>query len=276
MNAKDSYQLVALDMDGTLLNTAHETTEYTRNALERAAKAGKVVALSTGRCLSELTEHLSAIPGIGYVIGENGACVYRASDFQMIHQVVLDDAEVAYAFEASRDLDAVCQAFIDNRSYMEGAFDESLKRYHIYHFVEVFRAGSDLVDDLPKLCRDRAGHIEKVNLYFSTKADLDTFRHRMEGRRVATADSIGLGFEISPLEATKANGLKALCGHLGIPIEQTMAVGDGGNDLDIMGAAGLSVAMANAIDEVRSRADVLTDDCDHDGAARAVEKYLLG
>ena len=128
MNAKDSYQLVALDMDGTLLNTAHETTEYTRNALERAAKAGKVVALSTGRCLSELTEHLSAIPGIGYVIGENGACVYRASDFQMIHQVVLDDAEVAYAFEASRDLDAVCQAFIDNRSYMEGAFDESLTR----------------------------------------------------------------------------------------------------------------------------------------------------
>ena len=55
---RENYVLAALDMDGTLLNTAHETTAYTRNAICKAAAAGKITVLSTGRCLSELRDHL--------------------------------------------------------------------------------------------------------------------------------------------------------------------------------------------------------------------------
>ena len=67
------YALAALDMDGTLLNRRHETSEYTRAVLRHAAEAGKVIALCTGRCLSEIRAHLRANPGIGYVIGKTGA-----------------------------------------------------------------------------------------------------------------------------------------------------------------------------------------------------------
>ena len=98
----------------------------------------------------------------------------------------------------------------------------------------------------------------------------------MAGTELHMADSLGVGYEISPREATKALGLEELCRHLGVPVSAAMAVGDGGNDLDIMRAAGFSVAMGNAVEAVKSAAGASTDECDHDGAARAVARYLLG
>ena len=117
--------------------------------------------------------------------------------------------------------------------------------------------------------------MSKVNFYFADATERERFPERIKGMNVALKDSVGIGWEISPPEADKAKGLRFLCDHLGLPVEQTLAVGDGGNDLDIMGAAGFSVAMGNAIDEVRSLADAVTDDCDHDGAAKAIERYML-
>ena len=87
---------------------------------------------------------------------------------------------------------------------------------------------------------------------------------------------MGIGFEFSPKEAGKEDGLRALCDCLGIPVGRTMAVGDGENDIELMRAAGFSVAMGNAVEAVRRAADALTDDCDHDGAAKAVLRYMLG
>ena len=90
------------------------------------------------------------------------------------------------------------------------------------------------------------------------------------------SDSLGVGYEISPPDATKALGLEALCRYLGIPVERVMAVGDGANDVDLMRAAGFSVAMGNAVEEVRALADAVTDDNDHEGAGKAVLRYMLG
>ena len=67
-----------------------------------------------------------------------------------------------------------------------------------------------------------------------------------------------------------------MCEKLGIPIAETIAVGDQTNDLEMIRAAGLGVAMGNATEEVKAAADLITADCDHDGVAEIIEKYLLG
>ena len=275
MAGTEKYRLAALDMDGTLLNTAHETTPYTRAALARVDRAGKVVALSTGRCLAELWPHLAQNPSISYVIGESGACIYDVRRRQAVKRITMDAGDVRRILDLADRYDAVLQVFMDDKSYIRGALDESLRRYHIYDFVEVFRAGSEEKDDLRELCLSHPDRLSKINLYFALESEKRAFLGQMVGCRVVLADSIAIGVEISPAEATKARGLEALCGHLGIPIEQTMAVGDSGNDVEIMKAAGLAVAMGNAIEEVRALADVVTEDCDHDGAAKAVERYML-
>lgn len=276
MRHDGQYDLAALDMDGTLLNTAHETTPFTRRALSRAAEAGKVIALCTGRCLSELTYHLETLPGVAYAISENGGCLYDAKAKRVLHQVAIprDVAGRVLALAAKRD---VCvQCFIGGQSCMQLGDTEELRRYHIYDYAGIFEAGSIFTRDMAALWRERGAEMEKINLYFASEGERATFREELGEVDLYMSDSLGIGYEISPTEATKARGLEALCRLLDIPVERSMAVGDGGNDVELMRAAGFSVAMGNATDAVRRAADAVTDDCDHDGAARAVLKYLLG
>ncbi len=270
------FELAALDMDGTLLNTAHETTVYTCGVLARASAAGKVIAVCTGRCLSELWAHLEAIPGIGYAICENGGCLYDVKAKRILEKAVIPEADADRVLDAARDLDVCVQCFIGDQSYMRLGEAEELKRYHIYDFWEVFRAGSVFVRDMDALRREVDRPVEKINLYFTTAAERDRFAEKVGEIDLNMSASLGIGYEISPREAAKGLGLQKLCRHLGIPVERAMAVGDGGNDIDLMSAAGFAVAMGNAIDEVRRLADAFTEDCDHDGAARAVERWLLG
>ena len=269
------YALAALDMDGTLLNTAHELTPYTREVLARAAGAEKVLALCTGRCLSELWEHFQNIPGIAYAICENGGCLYDVRAGRKLYQYAIP-AETANAIlDISGDYDVCVQCFIDGQSCMQIADVEALRPYHIYDYAGVFTAGSRFVRDARALLR-AGGSVEKINLYFADPAQKAEFARRAAPLDLFVADSLGFGCEISPREATKAAGLKRLCDRLGLKLSESLAVGDGGNDVDLMRAAGLGVAMGNAAVAVKAAADAVTEDCDHDGAAKAIARYMLG
>lgn len=269
------YRLAALDMDGTLLNSDHETTPYTRAVIDRAARAGHVVALCTGRAMSEIWRHLEQNPGIGYVIGESGACLYDVQGDDFFHKATLDDRVVDAVFDAVRGMDAAVQCFIDNQSWISYWTDEAMARYHVTAFADAFRTGSKYVEDAEALCRESRGRVSKINFYFAREDERNRYPDGIRGLDVEVKGSVGIGWEISPPSADKAKGLRMLCDRVGIPVDQAMAVGDAANDLDVMGAAGLSVAMGNALDEVKALADVITDDCDHDGAAKAIERYML-
>lgn len=269
------YVLAALDMDGTLLGTNHETTPYTRQVLTRAAEAGKVIALCTGRCLSELWAHFEAIPAIHFAICESGGCLYDAWEKRVLRQMTIPDALMAHLLDMALDYDVCLQCFLGGQSYIQIDDVENLDRYHIEAYRRAFETGSLFVRDIRPLWREKRG-AEKINFYFASEADTRRFGERLEGLDLFVTASLGYGFELSPPEASKSKGLEALCRHLGIPLSRTVAVGDGGNDLDLMEAAGFSVAMGNAEDDVRAVADATTEDNDHDGAARAVARYLLG
>lgn len=269
------YALVALDMDGTLLNSDHQTTPYTRNVIRKAADSGKIAAISTGRCLSELREHIQTISGISYVICENGACVYDVYADAKIRQISIPQEEIEYVISLALNYDVTRQFFMDNQSYIQCDDEEGLKRYHVYDYASVFRAGSVYVEDMFEHYFQHRGSVEKINLYFASEQDREAFCVQMAGRDVLLAHSIGIGIEVSPSDATKARGLETLCNHLDLPLAASMAIGDAGNDVDIMKVAGLSVAMGNAIAEIAEIADVMTDDCDNDGAAKAIEKYMM-
>ena len=269
------YVLAALDMDGTLLNSNHETTAYTRRVLARAAEAGKVIALCTGRCLSELWAHFEAIPAIRYAICESGGCLYDAWEKRVLRQLTLPDALMANILNMALDYDVCIQCFLGGQSYIQIDDVENLGRYHVDAYRRAFETGSLFVRDIRPLWLEKRG-AEKINFYLTSEAEKQRFGSEIAGMDVYVTDSLGYGFELSPPEASKAMGLKALCDHLGISLSQAVAVGDGGNDLDLMEAAGLSVAMGNAAEAVRAAAHAMTEDNDHDGAARAVARWLLG
>ena len=90
---------------------------------------------------------------------------------------------------------------------------------------------------------------------------------------LVNAESASL--EISAAGVDKGKGLLKLCEYLGLSPEKTIAVGDADNDVAILKTAGLSVAMGNALPQIRELSDVSVADCNHDGCAEAIEKYLL-
>lgn len=273
---KKNYAIAALDMDGTLLNSHHETTAYTREVIRRAADAGKVVALSTGRCMSELRDHVRQLDAIRYIICENGACIYDAKKGESIRTKPIPEAEVEFLIEVMERYDAVPQMFIENQSYLRVAKEKDLTPYHMEYFRSVFEVGSIFDPELFEHWRSEKRSVEKINLYMKNTEERARFYAELEGHPLVVADSIGIGVEISAEGVDKGCGLKMLCDYLNTPLEDSMAVGDGGNDLGIIRAAGLGVAMGNAIPEIVDAADVLTDDNNHDGAAKAIEKYMLG
>lgn len=89
------------------------------------------------------------------------------------------------------------------------------------------------------------------------------------------ANSEETSLELSAIGTTKGTGLMKLCQHLKLDMSEVISVGDADNDLDVLSKAGLAVAMKNANDNVKKIADVIVADCDNDGVAEAIEKYLL-
>lgn len=273
--ANQEYVLAALDMDGTLLNSRHEISDYTRRALCRAGAAGYQIALATGRCVSELVKPLQGLDAVRYLISENGARIYDYWDKRTLQCTEIAPEEVRFILEQARRMDVILQVFTSGRSVIGGEKDKiDYERHRVAFFRSVFETGSIFEPDIADRLLRGEKTAGKINLYFAGADQRAEMLGLLEGHALAVAESIGLSMELSPAGVDKGRGLRALCRALNVDIARTLAVADGGNDLELMRAAGLAVAMGNAIPAVRALADDVTDDCDHDGAAHAIEKYM--
>ncbi len=269
------YELIALDMDGTLLNSELKLSEGNRDAVERAFQAGKQVILSTGRCLCEIRDTLRQLPQIRYLVCENGSCVYDCKYDQTIHVEPVPVEEVKYILKLVRGERCVVQVFHENQSYFHQADDRWADAYRVGNYKGVFNRCGVWDAKLFDHYGERPFRIEKINLYFDNLRTRDQIYAILERRPLKLALSIGYMFEAVSAKADKGIGLKKLCDHLGLDVSKTIAMGDSANDLEILRAAGFSAAMGNACAEAKAAADIVTADCDHDGVAKVIDEYLL-
>lgn len=270
------YQLIALDIDGTLLNTNKEITPDTEAAVHRAFAAGKEVVLSTGRSFAELAEILDTFPEMRYGICESGALIFdRQSDTPIaVHPI---DVELArQAVDIARPRDILIHIFLNGRPVISQRRMEQLADFQIPYFQSMFERYSLQVPDGPDYCLNQPHpSMEKINLYHHTVEERSETERLLAHLPLSMVDSEKTSLELSAAGVDKGKGLYELCRHLGIPIEATIAVGDSFNDAAILNAAGLAIGMGNTAEPVRKLCDVIVKDCDHDGVAEAIERYLL-
>ena len=273
--AMAKYSLIALDIDGTLLNSKLELTEGNREAVHRAHAAGKHIVLSTGRCMAELKEIMKALPEIRYIVCENGCCVYDAKYEYALHLAPVPAEDIIHILNLVKNEEVALQAFHDNAVYFDQPNGDWTGDYGVGVYKEVFNRTALWDERLFDTFEKRPFQVEKLNLYFRHAADQQRIHKILEPRKLKLADSIGHMLEVVSDQADKGRGLEILCRHIGVPMEETIAVGDSMNDIEILRAAGLSAAMGNACEEAKAAADIVTADCDHDGVARVIEEYLL-
>ncbi len=274
-------KLIALDLDGTLFNHNGEITPMTISELNRAAAQGVHTVISTGRPFNGLPFAQIEDTAIEYALTTNGAAVYRIKDKACLYEntMDLDMLTPVLDFVLSREIHI--DLYIDGEGFTpircrenlgRLAVPDSLKRYMI--------ATRTPVEDLVAYVKDCGKKIQKINLNFYPQPD-GTLAYREETiqflKSLSAIEVVCGGFnnfEISKAGVTKSTGLHALTAHLGVTMEQTMAVGDSENDFSMINAAGLGVAMGNASDDIKAIADYITASNEEDGVGKAIQRFI--
>jgi len=271
-----AYRLIAFDMDGTLLDSSKRLAADSVAALERAVAAGAYVVLATGRGISELDEYLDVVPGLRYLVCISGALVYDVARSEAIARTSLPDDVVGRLFEIARHEDVMVH-MLSESSYVQTDAPAHMERYQMGIYRPMFERVCVTFDDLEAAWRERRFSVEKVNLYHTDAQSRERTRGRLVkadlGVEMVYAEQTSI--EVSPRGVTKGTGLRSLCEHLGLSSDEVVAVGDAANDIEMLRAVGMPVAMGNALPEVKAIAREVVADNDHGGCAEAIDRILL-
>lgn len=283
MQTKQSFQLIALDLDGTLFNSESKVSDKNKNAIKKAAAQGVTFVISTGRPYKGLPVDIMTELNIRYAITTNGAAVYKAPEKECLFEHCMPAALVADIIEKLLQLELHMDLFIDGNAYTPAQCrDTFLKIKNLPDSLkEYILSTRESIPDMVAFLHETQPPVQKLTLNFPEKED-GSFIARKDAIRILDNYpdiyylSGGYGnLEFTKAGISKAKGLSQLCEHLQIPMAHTIACGDSENDLDIMSAAGLGVAMANAPKEIRQKADAVTLSNDDDGVAAMLEKWVL-
>lgn len=271
-------KLIALDLDGTLLTSDKTLSKRNAGALSRAAEKGIYIVPTTGRFFAGMPAFLRALPYLRYAITINGAAIYDAIAQKDIVNVNIPLCE---AIEIMRYLDGlplIYDCYVDNWGWMTRALQEKAPDFvQNEHYLKMVRTLRTPVDDLKAFLLEKGRDVQKIQFFTN---DLSLRAQMLAGLdkqfpAISVSSAAPNNVEINHKRANKGEAVLRLASLLGIEQAQTMAFGDGLNDVSMLKAAGLGVAMANAEQAAKDAADCVTLSNDEDGVAIAIEKYCL-
>lgn len=269
-------RLIALDLDGTVFDDEKNISPRTLAALRAALDKGVVVIPATGRSLSGVPAAFRDLPGVRYALTSNGAAVVELATGRRLVNQPFDPAVAAKVYDIIEPYGGSLAIFIGGEVYApQQSMAEAMKNVpaNLLAYVMSTRI---VVDDIHDTFRQHADEIEKFSVIYPDDATRDAAWRAVAAQcEVEITSSLGHNMEINAPGVTKGTGLLELARVLGLRRDQVMACGDSGNDLAMIRAAGLGVAMENAEPEIKAAADHITLDNNHDGVAVAIEKFVL-
>ena len=269
-------RMIGLDLDGTLLTGDKRLTEGNREALEDAAKSGVFVVPVTGRPLAGIPEQILELPFIRYIITSNGAVTTDRGGGRPIRERCMARETAEKTLRAAEGKGIIREFFTGGYGYHDRSTRELLwKRFERTPVLSYLQKSRIEVEDLYE---ELGGNetIENLSIMCATPEEKDRVLERVKGiKGIRIIYPWPTDLEITSSDADKGEALLSLAQMLGCRREEVMAMGDGNNDLGLMKAAGLSVAMGNSAPEVIEAADYVTTDNEHDGVALAVRRYVL-
>ncbi|MBM4435906.1 MAG: HAD family phosphatase [Actinobacteria bacterium] len=268
MNAPPAYDLLALDLDGTLVVDSNPVTPRVRAAIRQAQARGVHVTLATGRMFQSARRFAQDLGVTVPIICYQGALIRHPQTGASLYARVMPvaPARQVLAFAAERGLHI--NAYVDDELYMrqitpEGEFYASTARVDIH-----------VAHDLDALVARGTTKLVIVTDEDQVLPVVAALQARLGSALFITRSHPRFAEATSP-DVSKGAALHILAKRLGIPVARTMAIGDNLNDLDLVQAAGLGVAMGDGDQRVRAAAGWVTGTYFEDGVATAIEKFIL-
>ncbi|AAK78606.1 hypothetical protein BJV85_003383 [Clostridium acetobutylicum] len=265
------YKLIALDMDGTLLNDDKIISKRNKEAIKKAKNLGYKVVLSTGRPLKGVERYLKELDLVNdddYAIAFNGGLVQNTKTGEVLGKELMKFEDLDRLYKLSQKFNVNIHMLSINECITP--------KKNPYTEVEVNINQIPLIEkNFNELPHDTV--IVKI-MMIDSKEKLDKVEKLLPKEiydDYSVARSSDIFLEFSPKGVHKGVGLKILSEHLNLKKEELIAVGDAGNDIAMIEYAGLGVAMGNAFPYVKESADYVTDNNETHGVAKVIEKFML-
>lgn len=275
---KQNIKMIGVDLDGTLLDSNKVFTDYSRQVVAEALRQGIIVLPATGRPASGIPKEVAEFPGIRYALTSNGARVLDMQEEKVLYERLIPYKAGEKLLEILQKYDALLEIYYDGIGYANERDLKVIERYMpsapmVKYILNTRRP----VKDVCGMYHMERRPVDKVQALFADleekKAAFAEVREKIP--EITVCGALHNNLEANAKEAKKGIALIKLGELLGISKEEIMACGDGSNDIEMVREAGFGVAMSNAIDEVKEAADYVTLSNDEDGAAKAIEKYVL-
>ena len=270
-----TYKLLALDMDGTVLNSQKKISLLTKAAIANLLERGVYVVVGTGRNLAELAEYRDDFKGMHYGILISGGMIFDFINDAPIKIHGLDEATIFKLIDLGLETRAMIHLHTVRKSVAREADIQNMAAFDMGVYQGMFDKICERCDDPKDYVRAHPGEVIKVNLYHRDKISRDKNFARIQPLNLSISFAEAFNLEMSPANITKGSGLVELCEFLKLDLAETVAIGDADNDREILQTAGVGVAMGNAADEIKKLADFVTLDNDNDGVAAAIDKIFL-
>lgn len=274
-----AIKLAATDLDGTLIASNGEISIENFEAMEKAVKEGLYIVPTTGRSFYEMPEELRERKSYTHCICSNGAVIFDR-DGNEIWKSTFSTENTLELFSILSEYDTMIEVYTKGVPVTEKS--KLTKKSYIHYRVEenyhdVLTASRKGVENLEAFLTESKEGAEMFNIFFS---DADERKKAFEriGKLEYTelTTSMASNMEILQRRVNKGSSLKKLCEKLGISKEEVMAMGDSRNDITLLSAAGIPLAVSNACDDLKEKAKEIICSCDESAMAFVLNRYVQG
>lgn len=262
------------DLDGTLLNKEKQITPLTYQTLKEWTDKGNKLVLCSGRALDSVINVRKTL-GLGkfsnmYLIGYNGGEIYDCTAKTLLNRIALSYEQAKKCFEIAKRYDIHIQTFSDTHIITAKEDEEIIYYKKAVHTPVIYDENFMVhLDKEPCKC---------LAIFLHNKELMETFTNEIKqelGKEVNVMTSTPHFIEMFPIHSGKGFSVKWLCAYLNIPLENSLAAGDEMNDVSMLEAAGISIAMQNGRDFVKELADIVTEtDHNNDGLVPVLKQFM--
>lgn len=272
-----SYKLIAFDMDGTFFDDNKRIPQINMEALEAASARGCIIVPATGRIFPGLPAELKDCGFVRYCITINGAYVYDSLEDRALYEAGIPLETALELADYLAGLPVIYDCYRDNWGYMTASLYNVAEEYiSSPGNLALIKNLRSPVPELRENIREVGKPVQKMQAFFKDEKLRQKAIAYIHGNfpELAVTSSVPNNIEINSAGAQKGPALEALCAQLKIPMSDTIAFGDGSNDISMLRAAGLGIAMENADDEVKAAADKVCSGNNSGGVGLALKEIL--
>lgn len=270
------YKMIAIDMDGTLLNDKKEVSQNNKLAIKRASELGVKIVVCTGRIFTSARFYASLIETPAPIVASNGAYIREKDENKIIYKKTIDKDLLYKLVDLIENYSIYPHLYTSEKIYTKKIINFSSNYDKWNRMVpENERVKIVIVKDFKEVIENE--EILKVALADDDIEKLNTLRQKISNEfNLSIVSSYYNNLEIMTEGVSKGNAVKILAESFNINRDEVICIGDNENDISMIEYAGLGVAMGNATEKLKSISDYVTDTNEKDGVAKVINKFIIG